>query len=119
MSQEAMEPLVERVAGEVRRALTADGQPDLGRMPLTEMEKRVGTVGGQIVRRALEGLLAEQTHQLSIPEDCPACGCRLQGKQPELKRLKTQHGWVAWEQPVRRCPKCRRDFFPSGEGVGM
>jgi len=74
----------------------------------------------QVSRRVTEALLCEQAKHLSKEKMlCPGCQRELVPKPREPKRLLLRRGEVQWEQPVWRCPSCRRDFFPSGGSDGL
>lgn len=50
--------------------------------------------------------------------DCPCCAAKVHQESPERapmepRRVRTSRGPVDFERAGRRCPKCRRVFFPA------
>jgi len=109
--------IVAQVSQALLDELTAGGTRDLTQMRLTDIEDEVyglvDTVGNRLVR----GLLEDQADQDHV-EACPRCGGCLEDKPPEEKSLTVRRGDVAWQQPIKRCGHCRRDFFPSSGDAG-
>jgi hypothetical protein len=111
--------VIQRLAKELRSALTEDGRRDLRECRLVDLETEVLEASTRLVRATLTRALHDQAEQVGTAECCPSCRGPLATKPPQTKALKTQAGRVGWQQPVQRCPACRRDFFPSDESVGM
>ncbi|OYV85691.1 MAG: hypothetical protein B7Z73_13080 [Planctomycetia bacterium 21-64-5] len=84
------------------------------------MEDEACEVADELVRQLLPNLLRRQAAQVADEtECCPRCGGALDEKPDRTTPLATRRGRVHWKQPVRRCEACRRDFFPSGQSVGL
>jgi hypothetical protein len=123
-SQEKQEALMFRrtkmtaaMSQELMDELTDLGRRDLSQLRMDDLESEVYELVDAITRRAVQGVLEDQTRACSM-SDCPQCGWHLEDKPPEKKTLLTQRGEVTWNQPVKHCRTCRCDFFPSGPGVG-
>ena len=119
MRQEALQQVLERCVAELSACLTDHGTRDLRQTRLTEMEDELGVVADQLVREVLPALLRQQASQGADSGMCPQCGEPLDEKPDQTTPLLTRRGRVHWKQPVRRCNRCRRDFFPSGQSVGL
>jgi hypothetical protein len=123
-SQEKQEALMFRrtkmtaaMSQELMDELTDFGRRDLSQLRMDDLESEMYELVDAVTRRAVQGVLEDQTRACSM-QDCPRCGRHLEDKPPEVKTLLTQRGEVTWNQPVKHCPTCRCDFFPSGPGVG-
>lgn len=105
--------LVERLSQDV----FPDGMP--WGATFSELETIAAEVGDEVARRLLEAHLqrqAEDTPQQA--QDCPLWG-RPTSHAPEHPRaMSTTRGEVAWVEPGRYCPRCRRAFFPSEPSLG-
>lgn len=92
--------------------LTDGGTRDLTQMSLTDIEQAVYQGMDQVTQRVLQGVLEDQAPQAN-PDFCPTCNSGLEERPPDEKALQMERCQVEWKQPVKRCLKCRRDFFPS------
>ncbi len=114
MSQTGQKDLVERVSAILVGELTQGGERDLSALRLDALESDVFGLADEISRRVAEDLLQEQARRLSkAPVACPTCQGELESKAPKRRVLLLRRGEAQWEEPVWRCPRCRRDFFPS------
>jgi hypothetical protein len=102
---------------ELMDELTDFGRRDLSQLRMDDLESEMYELVDAVTRRAVQGVLEDQMRACCM-SDCPRCGRHLEDKPPEEKTLLTQRGEVTWNQPVKHCPTCRCDFFPSGPGVG-
>lgn len=118
MSKTQDERIVE-VARVLGQSVTEGGKRDLSSVRLVEMEDEVYGLADRLSADLLQALLEQQSQQVGEVGSCPCCGGELEAKPPESKTLQLRRGRVQWKQPTWRCPRCRRDFFPSGGGVGM
>jgi uncharacterized protein with PIN domain len=118
MSSNAIEETLERVVEEFGRVLLEEGKRDLRETRLTEMEDEMDEVGLELIRRLLSKMLALQAEQTAEAQRCPRCRESLTERPSEPKPLLVRRGKIHWQQPVRRCESCRRDFFPSVPGAG-
>lgn len=119
MRQEALQKTLQRCGGELAACLTDQGARDFRETRLSELEDELGDVADQLVGQVLSTLLRQQAEQVAEAVCCPRCGGVLDEKLDQTTPLQTRRGRVHWKQPVRRCPACRRDFFPSGQGTGL
>jgi hypothetical protein len=110
--------LVAQVSQELLDELTDRGTRDLTQVRLTQMEQEVYQLADRISQRLLQGFLEDQAGQ-DHSDCCPCCHSPLVDRPPKEDPIKLQRCDVAWGQPVKRCLKCRRDFFPSGDDAGM
>jgi len=110
--------LTAAISQELIDELTDHGRRDLSQMRMDDLEKDVYGVIDAITRRTVQGLLEEQVKACEPLACCPQCGRELDDKPPQEKTLTTDRGDVTWSQPVKRCPACRCDFFPSGPSLG-
>ncbi len=112
--------VVSRCARELREALRGTNLDQLGDKRWDELEGPAVEVGDLVACQLLQTLLQEQAGEVGKgAEVCPLCGAKLENKADESQPLQTRRGWVSWPQPVGRCPRCRRDFFPSGANSGV
>jgi len=112
--------LVRRVGAMVVGELTEGGNRDLATMRLDDLENEVFGMADRISRFVAEALLQQQAERLSKqPPGCPCCQGELELKSPRERTLQLRRGEADWEEPVWRCPPCRRDFFPSVGGDGL
>jgi uncharacterized protein with PIN domain len=118
MASKEMEAAMDRTVEEFGQLLLEGGKRDLRATRLTEMEDETDEIGLELIRRLLAKTLALQAEQAAEVECCPRCGGALTEKEDEEKPLMMRRGKVQWQQPVRRCTTCRRDFFPSVPGLG-
>lgn len=102
---------------ELMDELTDHGRRDLSQLRMDDLESEVYELVDSITRRAVRGVLEEQVGSCEM-RHCPQCGRELDDKPPQEKTLTTQRGDVTWNQPVKRCPACRCDFFSAGPRVG-
>lgn len=119
MRQEARKELLRQCVSLLTAYVTADGTRDLRETRFTQLEEELGEVSGLVMGETLACVLHQQAEQVADDFVCPRCGGPLDEKPPAETRMLTQRGPVTWEQPVRRCRACRRDFFPSGQSFGL
>jgi len=112
------EQLIAQVSQELLDELTDHGRRDLSQVRLSQMEQEVYQLADRISERLLRGMLEDQA-VLADAGACPCCHSPLEERPPDCEPIKMQRCEVQWKRPVKRCPKCRRDFFPSGDNDGM
>ena len=94
----------------------ADGIPVWG-TKFSEIESDCLSVGNELGRLMIEQSIVGQAEQVPKTSlDCPEGTAALTGS--ERATVETPAGEVHWTQPKARLSKSRRDFFPSGEGIG-
>jgi hypothetical protein len=93
-----------------RRAYGDEGPPlDLD---FDSIEGLAVDMGRAVIEGAIQEILRKQSQRLGDRQPCPECGhACLVGKEP--RTIQVRGGTVAYDEPVCRCPACRRDFFPS------
>lgn len=96
----------------------ADGQNGL--VTFTEREDRACEVTDALARWLLEEHLAlDEAADPGVQVDCPLCGGPVRYDSPEqaeleVREFRTRRGKIEYERAARRCPRCRRVFFPAG-----
>jgi len=95
-----------------------DGQNGL--VTFTQREERACEVTDELARWLLEEhVQMDGTADPGVPVDCPLCGGPVRYASPqqaelERRELVTRRGKVEYERAARRCPRCRKVFFPTG-----
>jgi hypothetical protein len=98
--------------------LGSDGQNGL--VTFEEREVRACELGDALTCRLLEEhLSADEMADPDHDVDCPICGRPVPCQSPEeveleKRQVQTRRGTVEFERAARRCPPCRRVFFPRG-----
>lgn len=110
--------LIAQISQELLDELTAGGTRDLTEVNLSQMEREAHEAADRVTQRLLQGMLEDQASQARA-DCCPCCQGPLKDQPPDERPLILQRCQVQWKQPVKRCPKCRRDFFPSGDHDGL
>ena len=109
---------IEELAEEFCRLLYGgDGDPEWG-TKFTAIEDAGVEIGDALACRLMEKALAIQARNASATAEVCSCGQALEEKGQEPHLLKTRRGELAWTEPAGHCPRCRRDFFPSGARLG-
>lgn len=116
---EVTREMVDSVARSLVQELTDGGGRDLSATRLTEIEDEVYGLLDRLGGQMLQALLQHQAEEICEVEKCPGCGGPLEARPPQTKTLRLKRNEVCWRQPVLRCGRCRRDFFPSGEGARL
>ena len=93
-----------------RRASGAEG-PGLD-LDFDSLESLAVDIGQAVVRGTIEEVLRGQFRRLGDHQPCPGCG-RSCPVDKEPRTIPVRGGTVPDDEPVCRCPACRRDFFPS------
>ena len=114
LSPEKLQEIRELAAGWgkviARRAFGEPGSPDAP-ADFLAMEEAAAAAASALAEGTLGALFDQQTRALDPTQPCPDCGkpCPV---GTEERSLVIQAGKVALQEPVCRCPGCRRDFFP-------
>ena len=124
-SAEEMERSRERFLVQAKAAFEEmfgqDGQNGL--VTFSEREDRACEATDALARWLLEEHLAlEEAKEPGVHVDCPICGGPVRhdsAEQAALERreLHTRRGKIEYERAARRCPRCRKIFFPPGRAV--
>lgn len=95
----------------VARRAYGDEGPALD-LDFDSIESLAVDMGRAVIEGAIEEILQKQSQRLGDHQPCPECGraCRVD-KEP--RTIQVRNGSVTYDEPVCRCPACRRDFFPS------
>jgi hypothetical protein len=95
-----------------------DGQNGL--VTFTEREDRACEATDALARWLMEEHLAlDPAADPGVQVDCPICHRPVRYDSPEqaaleLREFHTRRGKVEYERAARRCPHCRKIFFPVG-----
>jgi len=96
----------------------SDGQNGL--VTFTEREGRACEATDALARWLMEEHLAlDPASDPGTQVDCPICGGPVPCESPEqveleTRELDTRRGKIGYERAARRCPPCRKIFFPPG-----
>lgn len=107
-----------KMSQELIDILTEGGHRDLTKLRLDDLENEVCQLVDEVTCRTIRGVLEDQALDCDGPTECPRCGKPMVDKPPKETKLTCRRGEVAFNQIVKRCPACRRDFFPSGQSYG-
>jgi len=111
--------VLDRCAHDLREVLVGVNVDQLKDKQWNELEEPAVEAGDWVARELLKALLEKQAEEVGESvETCPICGAALETRPNEPQPLQTRRGWLSWQQPVRHCSRCRRDFFPSGARRG-
>jgi hypothetical protein len=93
-----------------RRAYGEEG-PGLD-LDFDSIESLAVDMGQAVIQGAIEEVLRFQFQRLGDHQPCPECGqgCPV---RTAPRTIQVRNGTVHYDEPVCRCPACRRDFFPS------
>lgn len=95
-----------------------DGQNEL--VTITQREDRACEATDALARWLLQEHLAlDEATDPGVTVDCPMCGGPVGYDHPEQAELEirefySKRGKVQYERAARRCPQCRKVFFPVG-----
>ena len=96
----------------------ADGQNGL--VTFTEREDRACEVTDALAPWLLEEhLVLDEAADPGAQVDYPLCGGPIRYDSPEqaeleVREFQTRRGKIEYERAARRCPRCRKVFFPVG-----
>ena len=96
----------------------SDGQNGL--VTFTEREDRACEATDRLARWLMEEHLAvDPATDPGVQVDCPLCGGPVRHDSPEqaeleVREFQTRRGKIEYERAARRCPRCRKVFFPLG-----
>ena len=96
----------------------SDGQNGL--VTFSEREDRACEATDALARWLMEEHLAlDPAADPGAQVDCPICGGPVRYDSPEraeleIREFHTRRGKVEYERAARRCPRCRKFFFPVG-----
>lgn len=90
-------------------ALSLDGDPKT----INDIEDEMVRIGDLVAREFGTQRLARHTRRPCENWRCPDCGSLGEHLGEQTRELITSRGSVPVTEAKRRCPKCRRLFFPS------
>lgn len=104
--------LASQLASEEKERLEAAGT-------LLDLERLTMQMGDELARQLAQALLsarAEEAAQRQV-HCCPECGkeCPVEADLEPLI-LQGMRGEIAYQEPRCHCSRCRRAFFPGGQG---
>lgn len=110
------------VAGFLLRQLYGpDGVP--WGTPLAALEELVEELHQLLALEFLQLALQRQADRYPLAPAsfrlCPSCLLALPDATPQARPLLSQHGPLLWNEPVARCPHCRRCCFPQSRSLGI
>jgi hypothetical protein len=95
----------------VARRAYGDEGPGLD-LDFDSIESLAVDMGRAVIEGAIQEILRKQSQRLGDHQPCPRCG-RACPVDTEPRTIQVRGGTAAYDEPVCRCPACRRDFFPS------
>jgi len=124
-SAEEVEQLRTRFLVQARAAFDQMFGPDgkNGLVTFTEREDRACEATDALARWLIqEHLSLDEAKEPGVKADCPICGGPVvhesaQQAAVERRELQTRRGKIEYERAARRCPRCRKVFFPPGRAV--
>jgi hypothetical protein len=117
--KDRLEQLRAKFVGQANQAFVrmfgADGQNGL--VKFTEREDRACEVGDELSRWLMAEHIALDPASGAVEVDCPICGGPVKYKsaeqaEREVRELQTRRGKVEYRRAAKRCPRCRKIFFP-------
>jgi hypothetical protein len=95
----------------VARRAYGDEGPGLD-LDFDSIESLAVDMGQAVIEGAIQEILRKQSQRLGDHQPCPECG-RASPVDKRPRTIQVRGGAVTYDEPVGRCPACRRDFFPS------
>ena len=95
-----------------------------GLVTFTQREDRACEATDDLARWMVQKhLVWDEAREPGVQVDCPICGgpvVHASAEQAAMERreLHTRRGKIEYERAARRCPRCRKIFFPVGRRVG-
>ena len=124
-SAEEMERLRERFLVQAKASFEQmfgnDGKNGL--VTFTERENRACEATDALARWLLQEHLGwDEAKEPGVRADCPICGGPVHHESVEeaaleRRELYTRRGKIEYQRAARRCPRCRKIFFPAGRAV--
>jgi hypothetical protein len=113
---DTIRPLLAQMAGQLSREVFPEGMP--WGTKFDHLETLAAALGDELARQMIQANVGEQAAVVSEALECPTCGRSTRAAPDEPRELTTTQGPVAWVEPARHCPHCRRAFFPSEPSAG-
>jgi hypothetical protein len=91
-----------------------------GLVTFTQREDRACAATDALARWMVQKhLVWDEAKEPGVQVDCPICGGPVlhesaQQAAMERRELHTRRGKIEYERAARRCPRCRKVFFPPG-----
>lgn len=107
----ALTALIEEFTTRARQLVYgADGVPHEATL-FSEIEDLGCQLGDAVACAHMQQTVSAQAQKMTAAT-C-SCGQPLQEMSREPHPLTSRRGDLGWQEPVGKCPACRRDFFPS------
>jgi uncharacterized protein with PIN domain len=107
-----------REAAEVSVALDRAEGTIVGVPHYSVIEARAHELGRQLSRQIQTQHMEEIAVREGDTARCPGCGARCETTR-KIRRVTSIDGPLSVEEPMGKCPNCRRDFFPPSGSVGL
>jgi hypothetical protein len=114
---QAREERIKAVVAEMLAEEEAEGA-DIEHETIDDIEDAMIRIGDFVAREVGVQKLARHTGKASGPERCPHCGEEGVHSEQQSRELISSRGNVPVSEAKYRCPKCRRNFFPSDGSAG-
>jgi hypothetical protein len=114
---QAKKERLQAVVAEMLAAEEAEGWDD-SEENIDDIENAMIEIGDAVAREFGRRKLERRLREPPQPPPCPKCGHASECTGQHERRLLTRRGEVPTCEPKYYCPKCRRNFFPSVEGLG-
>jgi uncharacterized protein with PIN domain len=115
---ELKKEFVAKAEGAFDEMFGSDGQNGL--VAFTQREDRACEATDVLARWLMEKHLElDPAGDPGVKVDCPICGGPVEygsagQAEMEIREFQTRRGKVEYQRAARRCPRCRRIFFPHG-----
>lgn len=113
----ARQQRIKAVVAEMLAEEEAEGE-DIAHETIDDIENAMIRIGDFVAREVGVQKLARHTGKASGPERCPHCGEEGVPWEQQSRELISSRGNVPVTEAKYRCPKCRRNFFPSDGSAG-
>lgn len=105
--------ITERLAERLR-----EGWPDES-VPLSEIEERVGRIGGETLREVTEEMLRERVRRRPGNQTTCPCGARAAYRGDYAVNVTTEHGRVRLHRAYYYCTACQQGHCPADREWGL
>jgi DNA-directed RNA polymerase subunit RPC12/RpoP len=114
---QARQQRIKALVAEMLAEEEAEGT-DIEHETIDDIENAMIRIGDFVAREVGVQKLARHTDKASGPERCPHCGEEGAHWEQQSRELISSRGNVPVSEAKYRCPKCRRNFFPSDGSAG-
>jgi hypothetical protein len=112
-----IEQLKSRLAELLGEKILAEGDAQ-GGITFAMIESMAHEAGKQMACESAQRAVQRHGERFEGQAECPGCGawCPVGGRS---RKVLAVDGRMEYVEPVAHCPACRRDFFPSADGVAV